>query len=321
MLSLSAIDDAGNVTTRLNLDATFYIKDLHSAFRTAPTAIPRAHGDRLPDTLWLGGKPIVISGFIGTGTASSEVGPSDRTSSGGSVMGLVSDSTTAAGYLAELQAVYARLHQQRTCVLDYGNGWFQYVKVQGIAVAQVEGWPDLREVSIAVYASDPLAYSTTLTTGTVLPGVISLLVTGYAPSPCWVITLQQAPAYTAERSIYVASGITGACAITLPSPPTQLVIDAYLRTIYTVSGGVASLPDWSRWGAGSAFWTLQPNNGANVFNFYNDSTRSGLCNFGSEFAVVTLAARGADWIGETVPIVIPPPSQYGVAEFGVSSYA
>lgn len=327
MLSLRAIDTSGQVTQAIYLNATFWIPMMSNSYRLNPVPIPRAHGDRLPDTTFLAGKAIAINGVIGTGRASGEVGSSNRTSSGGSVLGIVHDTTNAAAYLEELRAAMARLHQQRTVILDLGNGWFHYVKTQMLQELQDEGFPDTRMVSLVVYAGDPIAYQGALAAAFVPSGygqtAMAVTVGGYHPSSNYVFDVALPLASTANR---VRIHFTHSTDDIIVSPIRQTspdshnrytVIDGYRHTIY--DNDRPSTARWDRWDAASRFPVLFPN-GTSIAVFFDADTGAAI-NVSSDVLVPVFQARGADPIGHTVTVpALVPSSAYGTASYGVDLY-
>ena len=325
-LSLAAISPSGAVTQRITFNKTFWIEQIHSSFRQTPTPIPRADGDRMQDDGYLSGGPVVVSGYIGSGTSSGEVGTPDRTSTGGSVLGLVTDTTSAANYLAELRTAFARLVQRKTVILEYGNGWSQYVKVNQIVSQIEEGAPDLRKVTIALYAGDPKGYGpvvegTIVGDGTSGRGRVAAysntLASGLAPSSNWVLKLLNTGGPTVIR---VGNAAGAGMVLTLPSSQ-YLVIDAYRRQLYSLVA--PTVPAWSRWKSGSRFWDLDPASPTNEFTFTDERLTAPIpISLTADAQLqVALKARAADWMPERVEVpATPVEASYGVAQYGVDLF-
>jgi len=323
VLSLAKLDAAGNVVAngRVIFPRTFWLQDHGNAYRVAPVAIPRAHGDRLPDETYLGGKTITLQGTIGSGTASGEIGTPGRTSSGGQVLGYVADSTLADKWLLEVRTLFGRLHNGQTAILDYGNGWFQYVRVQQISSQLEEGWPSIRRVTLTLYAADPLAYSTTLLSidtsqGGTVPAAIQPFVDGNAPSFNWVLTMAQPSNVTTERAVLLTQDTdrTGGVVILPAGSAGPLVINGYLHTV-TVGGA----PAWSRWQSGGEFPPLPGNSDVLTLAFRDPNTLA-LLTFGTDLTV-TFNARGADWLADSMGVpTVGTGSEYGTGEYGIAVY-
>lgn len=321
-LALASLDSSGAVSKKLTFNQTFFCSGHESVYRVSPVSIPRAHGDRTPDTVYLSGKTIQLTGWVGTGKASGLPGTPNRTSSGGSVMGYTTDSRTPAQFLYELRRFFADLHWQQTIVLDYGNGWFQFVKVQQIQDAIEEGVPDLRHIAITLYAADPLAYSTTLvsinTTDVSWAGkgaYIQPVAGGTIASYNYRLVLTNLDGANAKVVRIATSGNANVCTLTMAAGAT-LTVDAYRRVVET---GTPAEPAWSVWKAGGMFLPLNPNNDTTDFWFFDDATGT-LLTWETDLHA-QFDGRGADPLADSTAVpAIPAVGQYGTGQYGVSQY-
>ncbi len=316
LLTLSVIRSDGSVIQgkTLTLNQTFAVQQRANTFRLSPVGAVRAHGDRVVDTAWLAGEPITIIGYIGAGGGAA---------SGGDLSGSASD--MARQYLGQLRSQFARLHRQGLMILDFGNGWFMYVRCQQpVQSKYIAGFPDLREITIVMHAADPLCYSTTAVEATIVPSlgraVLTDLYAGMSPATApttnWVLTLQ---AVTTEQDVLVTDPTDGtAMTLTIPVGPDRFVVDGYKRSVYLHN--TPTVPAWDRWGVASEFPVFSPDVPSPML-VVSDTVGTPL-NL-TTAVTATLKARAADWLPDTVDIQTMHPldvAEYGVGEFGQDSY-
>lgn len=236
-------------------------------------------------------------------------------------------------YLAQIHDMSAFFLGHPRAILDYRNGFIQYVLVNGIKNDQIEGWPDLRAVEIDLLVEDPFGYGIPLLAGVVAGTVLTIQMAGNAPSMNYRLQLRSNTSSEQTVALYQVGG--GAIELTLPASTTDpLVLHGWQRVAYQT---VLTTLAWARVVPGGTivngglpapppvFPILQPST-QNVFTVtdpaHNPLNLTDLDSPSSGDVQIKLTAHSAIWLADSFQAVANlPPGAYDASFFDLNLYA
>lgn len=295
---------------RLILNRTFFLADHTVQYGLGMVNTPRSHGGRALDRPFLQPRTLVLKGYVGGGRA-------------GGALPFGQIVTTPAQFLNALHDIFGHVMRYHTGILDYRNGWIQYVRPESIRDMQMEGNPDLREITITLQAEDPLGYS-------LQPASITR--NGDGESLEW-LSSGNAPSY--GYKLRLRSGTTSERGVILQHFPSKesmtLTVPARTGPILTVNGFQREVfydtpltPAWSRWGTGSRFFECE-HGVLNTINVIDPDTRnpltSGNLTATNKDVQLEIVARSAQWLPDSV--LVPtnlPGAEYDLSQYDVDVY-
>lgn len=176
-----------------------------------------------------------------------------------------------AQYFDQLRGIIDFLHQHSRGILDYRNGWIQYVLFESLKDVQVEGWPDTRAVEVVFRVEDPMAYSLHKALG--IPDassahLLNFMINGKADSRHYRMRIRSSR--PAEITVKIDNGTDPPMTLIVPaSYDTPLVLNGFQRVLYQTPAGLspslAPTTAWSRYVPGSVMPFLRP--GPNTWAF------------------------------------------------------
>lgn len=269
----------------------------------------------------VGTEVIYYTGKSGNSLVNAQRGADGSTAASHGTFTTVIAPTEQAQYLDQLRAIFEHLHTYQRGILDYRNGWIQYVLFTGIKSGQVEGWPDVRAVSVQLRCEDPLAYAIVKLTATRSTNMLSVVVSGNSPTTNYRLSLRSAT--SSERLVKVIHTNTGTIMRVLLPKVTdpELVLNGWQRVLYQ---GTLTNRAWNRFRAGGTLPTLVPGN--NVIAVRDAATDApiNLTTLASTSSPVQaeLTAHSADWMADSfrAPGALPP-GAYDIATYDVDVYS
>lgn len=236
-------------------------------------------------------------------------------------------------YLSQLHEMSAFFCANRRGILDYRNGWLQYVLVSQIRFPAAEGWPTDRAFEVDLLCEDPMGYGIALLTAAIINsgGLLSLPVAGNAPSLNYHLSLRSNTTDEQAVTLY-QSNVGSMTRLQLPASTAQpLVLHGWQRVLYQ---GALTSPAWSRLLAPLAsqgpnvFPVLQPNvtNAFTVLGGAAGSTPLVITDLagtnGSADVQAQLTAHSAVWLPESLQAAANlPAGMYDLSAYDVATYS